>query len=216
MVKVSVSSLPAEKNLLSYVKQIEKFADFLHCDFMDGTITNEKTLLDENLVKAINENSTLPLDVHIMSNNPKKYIENFKHSGANIISVQYEVFENKSQIKNCLQLIKDRKTLCGLAVDLKTNIHDILNLLNLVDVVIIMSVNLGKYGQSFDISALSKIEILNNYRKKNNLNFKISVDGGINDTNCDKLKQMGVDILVSGGYIFNETNYQQAIDKIKN
>ena len=215
MVKVSVSTLPAENNLLSYVKQIESFADFLHCDFMDGTLTEQKTLLDENIVKMVNEHSTIPLDVHIMSSEPLKYINNFKNAGANIISVHYESFENNSQLKSCLKTIKDRKTLCGVSINLPTDIQKVIDILPYTDIVLVMSVNIGKYGQSFDSSALDKIKTLDDYRKKHNLNFKIMVDGGINNTNCDKLKQNGVDILVSGGYVFNDTNYQNAINLLK-
>lgn len=215
MVKVSVSSLPAENDLLKYVKQIESFADFLHCDFMDGTITEQKTLLNANMVKTINENSTLPLDVHIMSNQPLKYIQDFKNAGANIISVHYEAFDNNSQLKKCLKLIKDRKTLCGVSINIESNIDKIYEILKQVDLVLLMSVKIGKYGQSFDNSVVEKIVKLNDYRKQNNLSFKISVDGGINNTNCDKLKTNGVDILVSGGYVFNDTNYQKAINSLK-
>ena len=212
---ISVSTLPAENNLLAYVKRIENYADFLHCDIMDGSITENKTKLDYSLIEKINTLSTIPLEAHLMIKNPKKVIDEYKTAGVNAIIIQYEAIENNYQIIKLLKQIKDRKTLCGISFDLSSPINNSLEVLEYCDIVQLMSVKFGKSGQEFNNIVIEKLKQLFEYKTKHNLNFKIEVDGGINNTNCSILIQNGADILVSGSYVFNENNYQQAIESLK-
>lgn len=213
---VSVSSLPAEKQIFGYVKKIQKYANFLHCDIMDSTITPTSTFLDHNIVREINEKSSLPLDVHLMTRYPQKHIELFKKAGANILTVHKEYFDTDEQlIKVLKQIQKNKKCLAGVAIDLPTDVKVLDNILPYCDLILIMSVDIGKYGQKFDEKSISKIKYLSQVRKEKNYKFLIEVDGGINNQNCGKLLKSGADILVSGSYVFNDTNYQQAIDSLK-
>lgn len=215
-VLVSVSSLPAEKQIYEYAKKIEKFADFLHCDIMDGTITPASSILNHLMVKEINSRSTLPLDVHLMVRSPEKYISRYINAGANIVSVHQEYFDNDSQLFATLKKIKSHhSTLAGVAIDLPTDVKVLDPILPYCDLVLIMSVNIGKSGQKFDESAVDKIKYLAGIRKEKGYKFLIEVDGGINNQNCNKLIKSGADILVSGSYVFNDTNYQQAIANLK-
>ncbi len=215
-VMVAVSSLPAEKEIFTYVKKIESYADFLHCDIMDGTITPAQTLLNSSTMQLINERSTLPLDVHLMVRSPENYMMNYIKAGANIISVHYETFTSNEFAIKCLKTIRKNKCLAGLAVDLGTDISKITPILPYCDIVLVMSVNIGKSGQKFDASAIEKVKFLSTIKKENDYTYLIEVDGGINASNCGKLIKSGADILVSGSYVFNETDYQQAISKLKN
>lgn len=215
-VMVAVSSLPAEKEIFTYVKKIESFADFLHCDIMDGTITPAQTLLNSSTMQIINERTTLPLDVHLMVRSPESFMMNYIKSGANIISVHYEAFTSNEFAIKCLKTIKKHKCLAGLAVDLETDINKISPVLPYCDIVLVMSVNIGKSGQKFDASAIEKIKFLSNIKKEKDYTYLIEVDGGINANNCGKLIKSGADILVSGSYVFNENDYQQAISNLKN
>ena len=214
-VLVSVSSLPAEKKIMTYVREIQSYADFLHCDIMDATITPTSSVINASVVAEINAKSTLPLDVHLMVRSPEKYIDRYKKAGANIISIHIENFETDEQIIKLLKQIKDEKTLAGIALDEPTDIKRVKTLLPYCDIVLIMSVNIGKYGQKFSETALDKIKYLINEKRENDYKFLIEVDGGINKQTCEKLIKSGADILVSGSYVFNETNYQQAINNLK-
>lgn len=213
---IAVSSLPAEKEIMTYVKKIESYADFLHCDIMDGTLTPARTILNSSTMQVINEHSTLPLDVHLMVRSPENYILNYIKAGANIVSVHYEAFSSDDFAIKCLNYIRKHRCLAGLAVDNGTDIQKINQLLPYCDIVLIMSVNIGKSGQKFDEKAIEKVKYLSTLKKEKDYDYLIEVDGGINDKNCGKLLKSGADILVSGSYVFNETNYQQTILKLKN
>ena len=215
-VLVSVSSLPAEKTILTYIKQIAPYADFLHCDIMDGTLTPAVSLINSVMVNEINDRTTLPLDVHLMVRSPQNYIARYAKAGANIISFHYECFiNNEPKLIETIQLVKKQKCLCGIVIDLPTDVSNLDNILKYVDIVLVMSVNIGKSGQKFESSALSKVKYLVEKRKELGLNYLIEVDGGINNENSSKIIRAGADILVSGSYVFNNTNYQLAIQGLK-
>ena len=215
-VLVSVSSLPAEKTILSYAKEIAPYADFLHCDIMDGTLTPAVSLVKSAMVSEINDRTTLPIDVHMMVRSPQNYIEKYAKAGANIISFHYECYmNNEPQLLEAIKMIKKHKCLCGVAIDLPTAVENLDSVLKYVDVVLVMSVNIGKSGQKFDSSALNKIKYLVEKRKELDLNYLIEVDGGINSENSSKIIKAGTDIIVSGNYVFNKTDYQLAIQSLK-
>lgn len=215
-VLVSVSSLPAEKTILTYVKKIAPYADFLHCDIMDGTLTPAVSLINSVMVDEINDRTTLPLDVHLMVRSPQNYISKYAKAGANLISFHYECFlNNEPLLIETIKQIKKLKCLCGIAIDLPTDVSSLDNILKYVDVVLVMSVNIGKSGQKFETSSLSKVKYLVEKRKELNLNYLIEVDGGINNENSSKIIKAGADIIVSGSYVFNKTDYQQAILSLK-
>lgn len=209
---VSVSTEPAKDNLINYVKQIESSADFLHCDVMDGEFVVNKSL-NSNTIKDINLKSTIPLDVHLMVKNPSGIIENYLKAGSNILTLHFESYNNVENLINDLKKVKLKHCLAGVSIKLSTEVFLLKPILKYVDIVLLMSVELGKSGQKFDEKALKKIKELNELKSKHK--FLIEVDGGINAENCNSVRSAGADILVSGSYVFDAENREQAINVLK-
>lgn len=212
---IAVSIEPAKKDPVNYVKAIEKEIDFVHCDIMDGLFVENKCL-DENVVKLINDNSLVPLDVHLMTVKPNKLIKTYAKAGANIITVHYEAFNNVSQLKKCLKYINELNILAGISIKPETPIKSIEKILPYVDIVLVMSVEPGKSGQSFLENSVGRIKTLSQLRLKNGYHYLIEVDGGINADNSHIILSNGADIIVSGSYIFNAKDYQKAISDLLN
>ena len=215
-VMIAPSTDPAKdfNSLLTYVKSIQDYADLLHCDVMDGEFVERKTI-SYDTIKHLKDNCLLPLDVHLMVSSPEKVVKKFAESGANIITIHAECFDKEKDLKSCLQSIRCYGCLVGISIKPNTPCSDIFSILKYVDVVLVMSVEPGKSGQSFNNNAIKRIQELANYRTKNNLNFKIEVDGGINNTNSQSVIESGADILVSGSYVFNAQNKEIAIKLLK-
>lgn len=206
--------MPAGEKYLEYIKQIEKFADFAHLDVCDGEYNATKCFMPE-YAQNINQNTTLPLDCHLMTKNALKYAKQYILAGANIVSAQLESFETETEVKEYIDYVKSHNALVGLAIEPKTEVQKLVPYLPLLDIALIMSVATGKSGQKFDESVIQKIEFLNDYRANNNNSFKIEVDGGINDKTAPKLKECGVDILVSGNYVYSSNNYVKSINLLR-
>lgn len=202
--KIALSTDPPKDiiELVKYIDATKKYIDLVHFDIMDGKFV-EKTTYNYKDVEFLKLNSTLPFDVHLMVEHPEKDIKSYAKAGANMITVHYECFNNKRLLVKTLNNIKKQKCLCGLSINPNTKIEEIFEYLNLVDLVLVMSVYPGKSGQTFIEETYSRVEKLNDYRKKNNIKFLISVDGGIDDKIAPKLKMKDVDIIVSGSYIYN-------------
>ncbi|HBB44505.1 MAG TPA: ribulose-phosphate 3-epimerase [Clostridiales bacterium] len=211
--RVSVSSMPAGENIVEYVKQIDNFADFLHCDVCDGHY-NSTMCFSPDLAKAVNDISTIPLDVHLMTKNAQRYAEQYIKSGANIVTAQVESFRGEDEIWDYIKFVK-QKALVGLSLEPETSIEKILPFIKHLDVVLVMSVKTGKSGQKFDESVFDKIKLLSDLRNKLHFKYKIEVDGGVNDIRASALKPLGVDIVVSGNYVFNAKDRKHAIENLR-
>ena len=211
---VSISSMPAENDIVNYTKQIENFADFLHLDICDGKYNNTKCFSPE-LAHQINSISTIPLDCHLMTKTPLKYAEQYIKSGANFVTAQFESFENSEQVLEFIDFVKSKNCLCGLALEIETSVDKISGYLDSLDIVLLMSVKTGKSGQTFDETVFEKVKALKDIKQSKNQNFKIQVDGGINDSVAKKLKEIGVDIVVSGNFVYKAQNKQLAIESLK-
>lgn len=213
---ISVSTDPISnfQEVVEYAKDLQGKADFLHCDVMDGKFVKQTTY-DAEVVKNINDNSTIMLDVHLMMDNPQEFVEDYINAGANILTVHYEAFSNKEELVKTIKDIKFRNALVGIAIKPETQFKDVRTCLYDVDVVLVMSVEPGLSGQKFMPMALDKIKQLDKFRQENNLNFKIEVDGGINLTNKDKLIECGADILVSGSFVHSASNKLMAINSLR-
>ena len=177
-------------------------ADLIHVDVMDGHFVPNLTI-GPPVIKALRKYTKLPFDVHLMINPVHKYIKEYAEAGSDIITIHPESTEN---LKSSIKEIKDLKKKAGVSLNPDKPIETILNDLNDIDLILVMSVFPGFGGQKFIPEVLKKIDELSKLRTKNNLNYKIEVDGGIDFSNSKKAIEAGADILVSGTTIFKENN----------
>jgi len=211
--KVSPSFLTADfTKLYEEIKSVEK-AQWLHFDVMDGKFVEKKTY-DESVLFEIKKFSSQFFDCHLMIEHPEQSIEKYIKAGADLVTFHYEASSN--QILKTIKLIKDNSCQCGLSIKPDTDVKVLIPYLDQLDLVLIMSVEPGKGGQSFLPSALDKISFLNQYRKEHHLSFLLEVDGGINLKTANLVKQTGVDVIVVGSYIFNKPDRLKAIEELEN
>lgn len=196
--KVSVSVLSNEIKPQDIVKKLDlSKPDYIHIDIMDGKFVSNKTWTTSE-VKKFTSYSTLPLEVHLMVNNPSKYIEDYALMNTSIIIFHYEAVKDINEMINKVKLYGLK---VGIAINPETNINVLIPYLNMIDEVLIMSVHPGKSGQSFIEESLEKISILKNIILEGNYKTIISVDGGINNETGLLCKDAGADELVSASYI---------------
>ena len=209
--KVAPSILSADfNNLLEDIKRVE-CADYLHIDVMDGHFVPNisfGTTVYKNLKKFVK----IPFDVHLMIDDPLFYAEDFVKSGADYLTFHYECKNNPLDVIN---KFKELSVKVGISIKPKTSPEEIVKLLPLVDLVLVMSVEPGFGGQSFMSNALDKIKYLDNYRKENNLNYLIEVDGGINYENALSCYKQGCDIVVAGTYVFKSSDPVKTIKEMQ-
>ncbi|MBQ4179078.1 MAG: ribulose-phosphate 3-epimerase [Elusimicrobia bacterium] len=199
-------------NLAKNVSMVESAgADWLHVDVMDGHFVPNITI-GPVVVKSIKKYSKLFFDVHLMITNPEKYWESFYKAGADLIVFHNEVSCDKKQL---IQEIKKAGIKAGVSIKPKTPVSDILEILPLVDVVLIMTVEPGFGGQSFMGDMVPKISSLRKIIDDNKYNCLIEIDGGINDKTAKVCIDAGADVLVSGSYIFAAQNPQQVLKGLK-
>lgn len=212
MIKIFPSILNADfARLGDEVKLLETAgADGIHIDVMDGVFVDNITF-GMPIVKAIRKYSNLFFDVHLMIENPDKYIKNFSDAGADGITFHIEATKDPFRT---IELIKAQGKKVGLSIKPETNLPD-KSLLKDIDLLLVMSVNPGFGGQKYIEAVNKKIQDLSKIRYENDLNFDIQVDGGINMENIADVKNAGADIVVVGSAIFNEPDRKQAISELR-
>lgn len=199
--KVSVSILSSSIKPADIVKILDNTkADYIHVDIMDGKFVKNKTWTISE-IKKITSYSKLPLDVHLMVENPSKYIEDYALLNTSYIAFHYEAVKD---IDKMISEIKNYGLKVGIAINPETSEEVVFPYLSKIDEVLIMSVHPGKSGQSFIESTPDKIERLKEEILRQNVKTIISVDGGINDETGNLCVQKGVDILVSASYIHKD------------
>lgn len=215
-VYISVSTDPVKEyhGVVEYAKKMQSIADFLHCDIMDGQFV-ERITYNSQLVNNINQNSLIALDVHLMCAEPLALIDDYLFAGANIITVHYEAFKDKSQIAEAIKKIRKGGALAGLSFKPTTKLKELSVYLYDVDVILVMSVNPGQSGQAFMPEVLDNIKELDRIRKENSFGFKIEVDGGINESNAKTVIEAGADMLVSGSFVFNSQDRKKAVEALR-
>ena len=203
-IQISPSILSADFNQLgNEIKRLEEGgADMIHIDVMDGHFVPNLTI-GPPVIKTLKKNSSLMFDVHLMISPVHKYIESFADAGADIITIHPEATDN---LEKSISKIKELKKKVGVSLNPETQIDIILNVLDKIDLVLVMSVNPGFGGQKFIPEVLSKIKELKKIQKEKNLNFDIEIDGGINFDNSKIAVEAGANILVSGTTIFKSNN----------
>ena len=203
-VKIAPSILSADFSKLgNEIQDLEKAkADLIHIDVMDGHFVPNITIGPE-VIKKLRKHTSLPFDVHLMISPVDNFITSFADAGADIITIHPEA---TNDLVNSIKKIKSYNKKVGVSLNPKTSIDKVLPILNLIDLVLIMSVNPGFGGQKFIKETLEKVKILRKEIDSKNLKTEIEIDGGINFENSKIAKDAGVDILVSGTTIFKENH----------
>ena len=213
MVKIAPSLLSA--NFACLKQEIDKIeaAEGIHYDVMDGHFVPNISF-GYSILKDISKVTDKYLDVHLMISDPFKYVDNFIASNASLIVFHYEAVE-ENEIDKLIKHIKNNNVDVGIAIKPDT-CQDVLKpFLSQLDLVLVMSVEPGFGGQTFNHSAIEKISKLAKLREENNYHYLIEVDGGINESTAKLCRQAGVDVLVAGSYVFNSDDYTKAIESLK-
>ena len=210
--KIAVSYLSSNYNQKETIKRIEETdADYIHVDLMDGKFVENKNFTIGEVTKLLG-NTKKELDVHLMTLKPEKYFEDLAMLNTEFITFHVEAVKKPMEV---IEKIKSLGLRAGISINPETEIVDIKPYLKDVDQILVMSVNPGRGGQEFISSVIPKIEELINLRKEFNYSYIISVDGGINDLTINNLKDLDIDMIVSGSYICKSDNYKKQIEKLK-
>ncbi len=207
--KIAASFLDIKEPKFREVTKLSNLdVDYLHLDVMDGIFVENKTYSYDEF-REIVKYTTKPKDIHLMVSNVKKYIDEFSKFNPEFITFHLEAVD---EVNGVIRYIHEKGIKAGISIKPSTDIIEIINYLDCVDLVLVMSVEPGRGGQSFIPDSVKKIEQLYNIRSQQNYQFLIEVDGGINDETikkCDK-----ADICVVGSYITKQ-DYSEAIKKLR-
>lgn len=209
---ISPSILSADfTNLERDIKRAEDSgADWLHIDVMDGHFVPNITI-GVPVTASIKKITKLPLDVHLMIENPQKYIEPFAKAGADILTFHYEAMKNDDEIFEIISLIKSFGIKAGMSIKPKTPAEKCFKFSEQLDMILVMTVEPGFGGQKFMEDCAEKIKSI----REQNSNIIIQVDGGINAETGQICKNYGANSLVAGNYIYKSDNIRQAILSLK-
>ena len=214
MAAIAPSILAADfANLQRDVEMLNaSVAEYIHVDIMDGMFVPNISF-GMPVCEAINRHAKKPLDVHLMIEQPDRYLEDFKKAGATGLTVHYEACPH---LHRTVQHIRELDALPGVALNPHTPVEVLSEILGDLSLVLIMSVNPGFGGQKFIENTYKKVAKLNEMRRNGGYSFKIEIDGGVNVNNAGALTREGADILVAGSFVFSSGNPLQTIQDLKN
>jgi len=213
MIKIAPSILSA--NFIKLGEEIkaaeEAGVDMLHIDIMDGHFVPNITI-GPFIVESIRQVTSLPLDVHLMIEEPDTYLRDFIKAGADYVTVHLEA---SVHLHRTVQLIKETGVKAGVSLNPATPVWSLEHILSDIHLVLLMSVNPGFGGQKFIPQTLDKIRILKKFIEEKGLTTLIEVDGGINIDNAKDVASAGADILVMGSAFFHSGNYKEIMKRVK-
>lgn len=210
--KISPSILSADfARLADELRLIEDFADYVHVDVMDGHFVPNITI-GPLVVEAVKRSTRLPLDVHLMIDEPERYVESFAKAGSDIITVHAEATKHLHRV---VESIKELGRKAGVSINPATPVSVLEDIISDVDLVLIMSVNPGWGGQSFIPGSLKKISAVRRMIEAEGRLVELEVDGGIKVNNIKEAFEAGADVFVSGSGVFGTKDYGATIVEMK-
>jgi len=194
------------------IKSVEAAgADWIHVDVMDGHFVPNITI-GPLVVEAVKRATSLPVDVHLMIENPDRYIKDFAKAGADLISVQVEACVH---LNRTIQMIKEFDRRAGVVLNPSTPLSSLEWIMEEVDYIMIMSVNPGFGGQEFISNSLDRVRALRKMIRDRGLATLIEIDGGVNEKTIKNISDAGVDVFVAGSAIFKSPDYKKTIDRFR-
>lgn len=218
MYEVSTSILNAKEGKeAEVILGLEKArTDYIHIDVMDGKFvekdTYKKMLELSSYVRRI---SNIPIDVHLMVKDVETAINVFSAVDANLMTFHLEACKDEEEVFKFINMIKENNSRIGIAIKPNTDIEKVYKFLPYIHVVLIMTVEPGKGGQTLISDMINKVDTLKKYVNENNFETQIEVDGGINLATCEKVKKAGANLLVAGTAILMAKDYKDIIDELK-
>lgn len=210
--KVAPSILACDFSILKEeIDSVIQDIDYLHIDVMDGVFVNNISF-GIPVIQSIRKHYDILFDTHLMIVHPLKYVEAFKKAGADLLTFHFECDDNAQEV---LEAIQKHGMKTGMSIRPTTPVEVLTPFLSSLDLVLIMSVEPGFGGQSFDSNALAKISWLKEQRGLHGYHYEIEVDGGINEQTGALVKEAGCDVVVAGSYIFNGRDRVTKINLLK-
>ena len=215
MIKIAPSILSADFSCMADELKKIASADLIHCDVMDGRFVPNITF-GMKMIADIKKHTKIPLDVHLMIENPENYIQEFIAAGADYLTFHIEASKRAAHTKEMLTLIKSKGIFAGLAVSPDTSENTLEPFIELCDLIVVMSVYPGFGGQTLIPSSLQKIQNLKNVIRNKNKACLIEVDGGITLENAGSVIESGADILVAGNTVYKSDDPGATIKLLRN
>ena len=218
MIEISTSILNVEReNAMKVFYGLEvAHTDYFHIDVMDGRFVQKNTVeLMQEYANSIKQMSNIPIDVHLMVEDVKEFVDEYAGIEPNIITFHIEAAKSREEIINYINLIKSTGAKVGIALKPNTKIEEVYEYLPYIHMCLVMTVEPGLGGQKLIPETLDKVKILREYIEKNNIDIDIEVDGGINAETIELAKDAGANIFVIGTAIVKSENLEEAVEKFR-